>query len=833
MTKGIRGRILTWLLIAIMPLLAVGITSASIVEDRISDRLVGELTNSLRQEAARISQDLAGSQVDADRLARSTFVRIFTEQVQAADEIVEGQGGFNAVDPNDEAPLNQVATAIRDASLGAGTAVLEARVVGLDGRALGQSSGYIWEPDAALVEAVLDDGHARYGPAFRVAPGDLRVGLVTPITNPEGGVVGLLVSEVGMNRVVELLQVHEEFGRSSEAFLVQPGIDGRAEYISSLRFVDDAFGRLGPADPGAPVNLSLETPMPTVVEGRDYRGVESVYGIAMIEETGWGLVLRVDADEAFGISKSIRTLVLVGSSLAVVALLFGWAVLLRPLVARIRNTAAASDRVAAGDYTSRIGDRTPDEVGEVARAIDRLAADLEEDIRMRNDAEQRLRYQATHDELTNIYNRQHMTSLIRDILATPENDSVSLLFLDLDDFKLVNDLWGHAIGDEVLAAVATRLRGLTEDDALVARWGGDEFTVVLKNADAARTTAFTHRVRSLFTHPIDTSVGPHHIACSVGVATAVGGDQLDTLLHDADARMFEEKQANRTLRMVDPDTARLVENALSDGRLEVHYQPIVHLLSPTEGRIQAVEALVRIRAENGTLHLPDEFLDEVLSHRYGREIDRTIAAMAMRDLVDWRHRGLVNDTFRLHLNLSPASMRDPGLAESLGSAATGTGVDPSIVVLELSDEGEAVATESARQLARFGFGLAVDDLGMRRSNFDRLLAGNVRAAKLDRRWLADPVVLASLIGPCAENGIDVVAEGIEEMHELATMFAHGVRLCQGFVISRPRAAADMVRLLATVNAPAATAPRAAETAAAGSSVGESGGRVSGQDARHV
>ena len=307
----------------------------------------------------------------------------------------------------------------------------------------------------------------------------------------------------------------------------------------------------------------------------------------------------MDTEEAFGISQSIRTLVLLGSLLAIMALLFGWALLLRPLVRRIRDTAIAADRVAAGDYTTRIDDRMQDEIGEVARGIDRLAADLEYDIRMRNDAERRLRYQATHDELTNIFNRQHMTAMIRDSLNSNTDQSVSLLFLDLDDFKLVNDLWGHAVGDEVLAAVANRLRRLVGDDVLVSRWGGDEFTVVLKNADPATINTLAHRVRSLFTQPINTSVGPHPIACSVGVATAFSGDDLDQLLHDADAKMFEEKQANRKSRMIEPETARLVETALSDGRIEVFYQPIVTLISPTETRLHGVEALVRIRDKDG------------------------------------------------------------------------------------------------------------------------------------------------------------------------------------------------------------------------------------------
>lgn len=578
MTNGISGRISTWLLIVIVPVLSVAIISTSIVERRIAEGVVEEMTHLQRLESGRVSQQLDEYTTDAEWLSRASFVQMFTEQVQQArdselvdGETIGGQAGFDAIDPNSDQPLEQVANAIRDASLGGGTAIVEARVVGLNGEPLGQSSGYVWEPvRVGLVDRVLAGGGAEYGSVFRVGPGDDRVGLVTPITNPDGRIVGALLSEVGIAPIVGLLDVHESFGRTSEAFLVQSGPDGQAQYISKLRFTSDGFGTFGSDDPDAQLVRALTSPAGFTSRGVDYRGVESVFAGQTIESTGWGLVLRMDSDEAFSISQSIRTLVLLGSLFAVMALLFGWALLLRPLVSRIAETIKAADRVAAGDYSTRIDDRLQDEVGEMARGIDRLAADLEFDIRMRNDAERRLRYQATHDELTNIFNRQHMTAMIRESLQSNDDRSVSLLFLDLDDFKLVNDLWGHAVGDEVLSAVANRLRRLAGDDVLISRWGGDEFTVVLKNADPATINTLAHRVRSLFAQPINTSVGPHPIACSVGVATAFSGDDLDQLLHDADAKMFEEKQANRKSSMIEPETARLVETALSDGRIEVH-----------------------------------------------------------------------------------------------------------------------------------------------------------------------------------------------------------------------------------------------------------------------
>lgn len=802
MTNGIRGRIFTWLVVAIVPVLSVALVSTSIVEARLADRVATELEEIRSLEASRIGHELESYRSDADRLSRAAFVTLFTEQVQQArnGELAEGtmiggQGGFDEIDPRADQPMRQVATAIRDASLGAGTAVVEAQVVGLDGSPLGSSEGYRWKPTSpGILRQVLTSGEASFGNAYRTRAGEPRVGLVTPIFNPQGETMGALLSEVDIQPIVNPLQLHTAFGRTREVNLVQLDGDGNAEFMTQLRFDPNAAFSRTSSGAESPMVHALRSPGGQVLRGTDYRGDESVYAVETIDGTGWGLAVQMGVAEAFAISRSVRTLVLLGSLLAIFALLLGWAMVLRPLVRRVSDTALAAERVANGEYTSRIDDRTQDEIGEVARGIDRLAAEVEFDIRMRNDAERRLRYQATHDELTNIFNRQHMTTLIRESLESGEDQWVSLLFLDLDDFKLVNDLWGHAVGDEVLSAVANRLRRLVGDDVYISRWGGDEFTVALRNADQATISTLAHRVRSLFAQPINTSVGPHPIACSVGVATAFSGDDLDQLLHDADAKMFDEKQANRKSRMIDPETARLVETSLANGRIEVAYQPIVSLSRSGASEVRAVEALVRIRAVDGTLLSPAEFLPAVLSHRYAQDIDRTVTMIALRDLAEWRAEGLVPDTFSLALNLSPASIRDASLVQSIVDMVKKSDIDPAAIILELSEEADDLAEAAARELRTHGFRLAVDDLGLKRSNFDRLLSG-VDLAKIDRIWLDNPVVLEALIRTCQENQIEVIGEGVETVEQVNHLFALGVDLVQGYLISKPISGLALVELL--------------------------------------
>lgn len=491
-----------------------------------------------------------------------------------------------------------------------------------------------------------------------------------------------------------------------------------------------------------------------------------------------------------------RPLLIGGAGVSLALFIAGWALLYLPFFGRLARVVDATDKLAVGELAPRLNDHVPDEVGSMARAVDRLGVERENDRRSGGEIAERMRHQESHDPLTGLVNRQSLAGELAQQLRADDGRTVSTLFIDLDDFRLVNELFGHGVGDEVLVATANRLRRLLGEDIVLGRWSADEFLVMLINAEPATVQSLATRVRALFDEPINTTAGPHPMACSVGTATvAAGAGTLDELLHDADVTVQSEKQAHRRSRSINPDTARLVELALSENRLEVFYQPIVAMHSATETRMVGAEAFVRLRADDNSLRVPSDFLGEIMTSRYAREIDQRMAGLVLRDLALWQSSQLVGADFFVSLNMSPASLRDDELGRSLVDMCSEHGVLPQRIVLDVSEEAGELDQIIAAELRQSGFRLSIDDLGLKRSNFDRLFSIGAEFAKLHRRWLDDDVMLDALVNICQRKGLHVVAEGVETMAQLDLLFSRGVRLCQGYVISRPIASAEFLGLL--------------------------------------
>lgn len=492
---------------------------------------------------------------------------------------------------------------------------------------------------------------------------------------------------------------------------------------------------------------------------------------------------------------------------ALVVTIAGVAGFLLPLLRRVERLAAAAE-AASGDHgVTLVGNHGSGDIGRIAGRFDAMLTELDTDRRRRSEAEERLRHHSSHDPLTGISNRAKLIDDLTAKLATGPDaadrgdrsgggESIGLALIDVADFSLVNDLWGHGVGDEVLVAVASRLRRVMPDNDSVARWGADEFAVVLAGQDGLSRTQIVTRLRAALAEPFNTSAGAQPLATSVGVAEAVVGAQTaGELIARAEAALASEQQSNARSRSIDPQTARLVELALSDDRLEVFYQPLVEMHSPTGTQMVGAEALVRLRADDGSLRVPSDFLAEIMTTRYARDIDRRMAELVISQLVSWRNVGQVPDDFIVSLNLSPASLHDDGLARDLKRRCDDHRLPTACVVLEISEEAGELDQILSAELRQAGFSLSIDDLGLKRSNFDRLFNVGASYAKLHRRWLDDQVVLEALITICQRKGLTVVAEGVETMEQLELLFSLGVRLCQGYVISRPMSADSFETLL--------------------------------------
>jgi len=804
-------RLAVWILVALLPVTLAGIYVFDRIEDELSSRVAADLEGLRELEVARIDNALSQYEDRAQSLAYGPHVREFTAQVvQSRSDgfqsgAIGGYDGFELIDAFDETPLQALAGAMKRKAEATTSERISLQLTAVDGSVLGQTAGFDWTPaDPTLVQSAIDLRGPVFGDAFRDSQGESRVGMAVPIVGPDETVVGLLMLENPLGPISDLFAVHEGFGDESEAHLAQRTTNGEIQFITPLRFEDDAaFNKVMSGEQDMPINRAFDAPDGELIFAPDYRNEDSILAVQTIEQTGWALVIKMDEADAFDpVLSKIRVLKVVGL-LALVGLLLGWAVFLDPIGRRLRRMAEAAKRVSDGEYDRPLDDRSTDEIGTMARSIDRLATDLATDIAVRRDVEGRLRHQATHDATTGLYNRQYAASQMKQLVAASGDEGrrtpFSLLFLDLDNFKSVNDVYGHATGDAVLKITGERVAEAVGDRGEVARWGGDEFVVVLDGTSAGAAQDVATDVQRALLAPITTDAGSHQVRVSIGVSTLANDESLEQVLQLADEAMFAQKQSRSGRQSVSPSSVRAVEYALQHDAVDVLFQPLV-AQNGTSVELRGVEALVRIRDEYGVSVSPGDFLGDVERSYVGRDLDRRVLAVALEQVGEWVRSGLLPNDFQVSVNCSEALLRDPDTSRYVNATLVACGLEPHNLMLELSEKSSIMQPEVLDQLWRLGVTVAIDDLGLQNSNVDRLLDSGASVVKIDRRWLTsrsdgetrtNMVVLSHLVSLSDALGLSVIAAGVETPEQYQLLRDLGVEMFQGYLFSRPVSAEEL------------------------------------------
>ncbi len=425
-------------------------------------------------------------------------------------------------------------------------------------------------------------------------------------------------------------------------------------------------------------------------------------------------------------------------------------------------------------------------------------------------ARARLDRMARHDPLTGLMNRGELLRRLAAIDPSSQGPLVGVIFLDLDGFKLVNDTRGHQVGDELLVAVARRIRGAVRPDDVLARIGGDEFVVVCPGIKLPQDIrAVAERVRSTLDDPVSVAGRAHRISMSVGVAVAEAGTaEAGDLLRQADLAMYRAKDAGRNAvrfhdAAMDEELAttssiqRALSEALADdvrdpgagaARLELHYQPIVEIAT---GLAVYVEALARLRLGDGSLVYPSDFLSVAARAGLNVELSERVLSRALRHRRGWVAGGV---DVPVGLNLARGQVESASFAdEALRIIARG-GDRPGDVVFEIGEFGLLEATGPAqltlRRLRASGIGLAIDHFGTGYSSLGALRFLGPHRVKIDRSFVAsipyaadDRAIVAAAVSAAHALGQRVVAEGVETSDQLTVLTELGCDEAQGFLVS--------------------------------------------------
>jgi diguanylate cyclase (GGDEF)-like protein len=424
-------------------------------------------------------------------------------------------------------------------------------------------------------------------------------------------------------------------------------------------------------------------------------------------------------------------------------------------------------------------------------------------------AEDRLARLALHDPLTALPNR----TLLLDRLGTAlrrmsrHDQSVAVLFLDLDRFKIVNDSLGHAAGDELLLAVAARLLSAVRPGDTVARFAGDEFVVVCEDVvDIAHVRTIAKRLESTLEAPFAIDGGDVVVTVSTGIALASSAtDDPEALLRDADTAMYRAKVDGRgrvavfDAAMRARAVARLqlegeLRQGLARGELLVHYQPVVDLQT---GQVTGVEALARWRHPDREVLLPFDFLELAEATGLVVPLEEEVLARALADAARWRSRGI-----DLAVNASPVHLANPDYVARVSQALAKGGWPPDRLVVEftervlLEENSDVLATLA--KLREMGVRLVVDDFGTGSSSLGVLHRFPVDGLKIDRTFVErlgtgdrDEVLVRAIVGVADALGLDVVAEGVETGQQLQVLRKLGCRQGQGYLLGPPVEAQDI------------------------------------------
>jgi diguanylate cyclase (GGDEF)-like protein len=447
-------------------------------------------------------------------------------------------------------------------------------------------------------------------------------------------------------------------------------------------------------------------------------------------------------------------------------------------------------------------------------------------------------YQAMYDPLTGLLNRALLDDRLEQSLAISHRTgrSLALFFLDLDRFKVVNDLFGHQVGDQVLREVASRLSNSCRKSDSVARFGGDEFVIICADIrDSSDACVFADHLLETFVEPVEIDGFEHAVSASIGIAVTVPGPRrvtAESLLRNADTAMYRAKDAGRSRwELFDNEMRAQVRErfeverglpvALAAGGLSLLYQVIV---DTSADAVIGAEALLRWDRPGHGVMLPEHFLPVAEECGLIVPIGAWVLEQALADLAGWTASGDLPERFRLWVNVSPKQLADPAFPELVVDLLTKYGVPPERLGFEILEEAlldVGAAKGIMKHLRGLGIALSLDDFGAGYSNLSWLKDLPITGMKIDRQFIAalesgdgrGSAIVQGLVNLGHSLQLSVVGEGVETEAQARALQSIGCESAQGFFYGYPGPASQFLDAARGVQLPEAVASAPGEVAA--------------------
>ncbi|NGO09051.1 aminotransferase class I/II-fold pyridoxal phosphate-dependent enzyme [Streptomyces sp. HC44] len=439
------------------------------------------------------------------------------------------------------------------------------------------------------------------------------------------------------------------------------------------------------------------------------------------------------------------------------------------------------------------------------------------DVTEQRQLERELVHRAFHDSLTGLPNRVLLLERLERALLRGRRDAAltCVLFVDLDDFKVVNDMMGHSVGDELLVAVARRLTAALRLSDTAARLGGDEFAILMEGArEPADAEALAAEIVRALARPFGLVTGSTSVSACVGVATARPGDEAEDLLGHADLALYAAKTAGkRQWQRYRPDLhsgmaerhelRAGLDNAITQEAFALRYQPIVEIVT---GAVVGFEALIRWPHSRRGLVPPDQFINLAEETGHIMPLGAWVLERAASDVARWQRLRPRPEPLHLNVNVSARQFRDTGFVDQVRQVLARSGLAPGSLVLELTESvlvrrDEQIRT-AMRTLKDLGVSLAIDDFGTGFSSLSYMREFPIDVLKVDKSFIDDIItdgqqvaLVEGIVRIADVLGLQVTAEGIENDGQRDLLGAMGCRYGQGYLFARPMTAAEAQRFL--------------------------------------
>lgn len=580
-------------------------------------------------------------------------------------------------------------------------------------------------------------------------------------------------------------------------------------FLSHVRGVDRVLGSTLDAADRQSLMVSLDGPAVDTkpasrrLDSGEYLGLR--HDVRSGTSANLEVFLALPLEKVLQAYQEVRTRLFIILVLALILSAVGARLLAGSVAEPLNLVADAARRISRGNYQEKIAISGSEEIAMVTTAFN----DMQDGIRQR---EQRIVHQSQHDSLTGLPNRVLVSDRLHLAIATSTRHGrqFSILMIDLDRFKGINDTLGHAVGDQVLVRVAERLLQRTRAADTVARLGGDEFMVLLDESSPQHARTFAERLVEAADESVDVGSMKIRVDLSIGIVNFPWhGDTEEELIRRADIAMYSAKASDNSRiaeYQIGQDEEHLrrlslvndLRDAIDQGGITITFQPKVDLRTD---RICAAEALVRWQHPQFGVQSPDEFIDLAEKSGLIRALTRCVMRKVLVQLRSWHDQGI---DIAASVNLSALDLLDVNLPEFIAVLLSENRLPAAYLTLEITESAVMRDAANARvtmnQLREQGIRLAIDDFGTGHSSLAQLKSLPVDELKIDKSFVLglpksddDAVIVKSTIELAHNMGLSVTAEGVEtaDCRELLTRF--GCDVIQGYLISRPKNVDDFTR----------------------------------------